>query len=193
MHEERRQDAHLQRNRTARFVMPGLASPSGAALLIRGGQMPGGKITVVEPLKRAGGALDEVSILKFTQGNPYAALVLPLHGWLLDQGATFRYVTDVGFNPITNCKQATRLRWMTGGVEGGVDLGPARRGSRAGVGPAAPHRGGRPSSGTPTWSVHTSPGHGGSPRRHARQAHPPTSRRSAGGTRSAGRSSPAAS
>jgi len=53
--------------------------------------------------------------------------VLPLQRWLLDQGVSFRYgieVTDVDFDLTTDRKQATGLRWMSDGVEGGVDLGP---------------------------------------------------------------------
>lgn len=73
------------------------------------------------------GGLPDFSTLKFTKYNQYESLVLPLQKWLLDQGVTFRYgteVTDVDFDLATDRKQATRLRWVFDGVEGGVDLGP---------------------------------------------------------------------
>src|SRR5271165_6704367 len=47
-------------NKTAWFVGAGLASLAGAAFLIRDGQMPGEKITVLERLKLPGGALDGI-------------------------------------------------------------------------------------------------------------------------------------
>ena len=47
-------------NKTAWFVGAGLASLSGAAFLIRDGQMPGEKITILEELKLPGGALDGI-------------------------------------------------------------------------------------------------------------------------------------
>ncbi|GAA2606931.1 oleate hydratase [Paractinoplanes durhamensis] len=46
--------------KTAWFVGGGLASLSGAAFLIRDGQMPGDRITVLERLKLPGGALDGI-------------------------------------------------------------------------------------------------------------------------------------
>ncbi|MTE15988.1 oleate hydratase [Nocardia aurantiaca] len=46
--------------KTAWFVGSGLASLSGAAFLIRDGQMPGEKITILEELKLPGGALDGI-------------------------------------------------------------------------------------------------------------------------------------
>ncbi|MBC9004893.1 oleate hydratase [Micromonospora aurantiaca (nom. illeg.)] len=46
--------------KTAWFVGAGLASLSGAAFLIRDGQMPGNKITILERLKLPGGALDGI-------------------------------------------------------------------------------------------------------------------------------------
>ncbi|WP_279102484.1 oleate hydratase, partial [Gordonia bronchialis] len=46
--------------KTAWFVGAGLASLSGAAFLIRDGQMPGDKITILEELKLPGGALDGI-------------------------------------------------------------------------------------------------------------------------------------
>ncbi|MGV8967964.1 MAG: oleate hydratase [Cellulomonas sp.] len=71
--------------------------------------------------------LPDFSTLKFTKYNQYESLVLPLQKWLLDQGVTFRYgteVTDVDFDLAAGRKQATRLRWMSDGVAGGVDLSP---------------------------------------------------------------------
>ncbi|MFE3794213.1 oleate hydratase [Nocardia tengchongensis] len=47
-------------DKTAWFVGSGLASMSGAAFLIRDGQMPGDKITILEELKIPGGALDGI-------------------------------------------------------------------------------------------------------------------------------------
>ena len=46
--------------KTAWFVGAGLASLSGAAFLIRDGQMQGNKITIIERLKLPGGALDGI-------------------------------------------------------------------------------------------------------------------------------------
>jgi oleate hydratase len=45
-------------NKTAWFVGSGLASLAGAAFLIRDGQMPGNRITILERLQLPGGALD---------------------------------------------------------------------------------------------------------------------------------------
>jgi oleate hydratase len=47
-------------DKTAWFVGAGLASLSGAAFLIRDGQMDGSKITILERLKLPGGALDGI-------------------------------------------------------------------------------------------------------------------------------------
>jgi len=47
-------------DKTAWFVGAGLASMAGAAFLIRDGQMPGEKITIVERLQLPGGALDGI-------------------------------------------------------------------------------------------------------------------------------------
>lgn len=47
-------------DKTAWFVGAGLASMSGAAFLIRDGQLPGSKITILEELKLPGGALDGI-------------------------------------------------------------------------------------------------------------------------------------
>ncbi|MFE5474669.1 oleate hydratase [Nocardia sp. NPDC056541] len=71
------------------------------------------------------GGLPDFSALKFTKYNQYESLVLPLYRWLLDQGVRFRFdteVTDVDFDISGPRKQATRLHWVSEGVEGGVDL-----------------------------------------------------------------------
>ena len=47
-------------NKTAWFVGAGLASLSGAAFLIRDGQLPGERITILERLRLPGGALDGI-------------------------------------------------------------------------------------------------------------------------------------
>ena len=47
-------------NKTAWFVGAGLSSLAGAAFLIRDGQMPGEKITILERLALPGGALDGI-------------------------------------------------------------------------------------------------------------------------------------
>ncbi|MET8427493.1 oleate hydratase [Nocardia sp. NPDC004860] len=73
------------------------------------------------------GGLPDFSALKFTKYNQYESLVLPLYRWLLDQGVTFKFdttVTDVDFDLTADRKQATRIHWISEGVEGGVDLGP---------------------------------------------------------------------
>ncbi|KJL36994.1 Oleate hydratase [Microbacterium ginsengisoli] len=76
------------------------------------------------------GGLPDFSALKFTKYNQYESLVLPLYTWLLDQGVTFHFstqVTDVDFDISADGarKQATRLHWVSGpeGAPGdGVDL-----------------------------------------------------------------------
>lgn len=71
------------------------------------------------------GGLPDFSALKFTKYNQYESLVLPLYRWLLDQGVNFRFdteVTDVDFDLGGERKQATRLHWVSEGVDGGVDL-----------------------------------------------------------------------
>ncbi|WP_018602618.1 oleate hydratase [Mycobacterium sp. 155] len=71
--------------------------------------------------------LPDLSTLKFTKYNQYESLVLPLYTWLLDQGVTFRFdteVTDVDFEITADRKQATRIHWISDGIDGGVDLGP---------------------------------------------------------------------
>jgi len=69
--------------------------------------------------------LPDLSTLKFTKYNQYESLVLPLYTWLLDQGVNFRFgteVTDIDFEITSERKQATRIRWISDGVEGGVHL-----------------------------------------------------------------------
>ncbi|MGW6866639.1 oleate hydratase [Streptomyces sp. NPDC054901] len=72
------------------------------------------------------GGLPDLSALKFTKYNQYESLVLPLTRWLVDQGVTFRFdteVTDIDFDITAGRKQATRIHWTSGGEAGGVDLG----------------------------------------------------------------------
>lgn len=72
------------------------------------------------------GGLPDLSALKFTKYNQYESLVLPLTRWLIDQGVTFRFdteVTDIGFEITPGRKQATRIDWLSDGEPGGTDLG----------------------------------------------------------------------
>ncbi|WP_392508899.1 oleate hydratase [Naumannella halotolerans] len=69
--------------------------------------------------------LPDLSALKFTKYNQYESLVLPMYRWLLDQGVTFEFsteVTDIDFAFDGDRKQATRIHWIRDGVAGGVDL-----------------------------------------------------------------------
>ncbi|MEV0671191.1 oleate hydratase [Mycobacterium sp. NPDC050441] len=71
--------------------------------------------------------LPDLSALKFTKYNQYESLVLPMYRWLLDQGVTFQFdteVTDIDFDITPNRKQATRIHWIKDGRPGGVDLSP---------------------------------------------------------------------
>lgn len=71
--------------------------------------------------------LPDLSALKFTKYNQYESLVLPMYRWLLDQGVTFHFdteVTDIDFDITADRKQATRIHWIKDGQQGGVDLGP---------------------------------------------------------------------
>ncbi|QRY52869.1 oleate hydratase [Mycolicibacterium septicum] len=71
--------------------------------------------------------LPDLSALKFTKYNQYESLVLPMYKWLLDQGVTFHFdteVTDIDFDITADRKQATRIHWIKDGEPGGVDLGP---------------------------------------------------------------------
>ena len=73
------------------------------------------------------GGFPDMSALKFTKYNQYESLVLPMYKWLLDQGVTFDFsteVTDIEFAFDGDRKQATRIHWIHDGVEGGIDLGP---------------------------------------------------------------------
>ena len=72
------------------------------------------------------GGLPDFTALKFTKYNQYESLVLPLYRWLLDQGVTFRFgteVTDVDFAITADRKTATAIHWIAEGVSGGIDLG----------------------------------------------------------------------
>ncbi|MCA4727281.1 oleate hydratase [Mycolicibacterium fortuitum] len=72
------------------------------------------------------GGLPDFTALKFTKYNQYESLVLPLYRWLLEQGVTFRFeteVTGVDFDITAERKLATRIEWVSGGQPGGVDLG----------------------------------------------------------------------
>ena len=71
------------------------------------------------------GGLPDFSALKFTKYNQYESLVLPLTRWLIDQGVTFRFsteVTDIDFEITPERKRATRIHWIAEGEPGGVDL-----------------------------------------------------------------------
>ncbi|MFV0319434.1 MAG: oleate hydratase [Microbacterium sp.] len=71
------------------------------------------------------GEFPDMSALKFTKYNQYESFVLPIYTWLLDQGVTFQFsttVTDVQFDITPDRKRATRIDWVSNGVEGGVDL-----------------------------------------------------------------------
>ncbi|GLZ79592.1 oleate hydratase [Actinorhabdospora filicis] len=72
------------------------------------------------------GGLPDFTALKFTKYNQYESLVLPLTRWLIDQGVTLRFsteVTDIDFAITDGRKQATRIHWIADGEPGGVDLG----------------------------------------------------------------------
>jgi oleate hydratase len=72
------------------------------------------------------GGLPDFTALKFTKYNQYESLVLPLYRWLLDQGVTFKFgteVTDVDFAITADRKTATAIHWIAEGVTGGIDLG----------------------------------------------------------------------
>lgn len=71
------------------------------------------------------GGLPDFTALKFTKFNQYESLVLPLTRWLMDQGVTFRFeteVTDIDFDITARRKKATRIHWLQQGQPGGVDL-----------------------------------------------------------------------
>lgn len=72
------------------------------------------------------GGLPDLSALKFTKYNQYESMVLPLTRWLIGQGVTFRFgteVTDIDFEITPGRKLATRIHWIADGQEGGADLG----------------------------------------------------------------------
>ncbi|MFI6045011.1 oleate hydratase [Nocardia sp. NPDC051321] len=72
------------------------------------------------------GGLPDFSALKFTKYNQYESLVLPLYRWLLDQGVSFRFdteITDIDFHLTKDRKQATKLHWRAADGEGSVELG----------------------------------------------------------------------
>ena len=72
------------------------------------------------------GGLPDFTALKFTKYNQYESLVLPMYRWLLDQGVTFEFnteVTDIDFDLAAGRKQATAIHWIRAGEAGGVDLG----------------------------------------------------------------------
>jgi oleate hydratase len=74
------------------------------------------------------GGLPDFTALKFTKYNQYESLVLPLYRWLLEQGVTVNFeteVTDIDFdiNLSSGRKQATRIHWLTKGQPGSVELG----------------------------------------------------------------------
>jgi oleate hydratase len=71
------------------------------------------------------GGLPDFSALKFTKYNQYESLVLPLTLWLIGHGVKFQFeteVTDIDFDLGRSDKRATRIDWIAGGVQGGVDL-----------------------------------------------------------------------
>lgn len=66
------------------------------------------------------GGLPDLSALKFTKYNQYESLVLPLTRWLIAQGVTLRFdteVTDIHFDITASRKLATRIEWTGGGVD----------------------------------------------------------------------------
>ena len=68
-------------NKTAWFVGSGLAALSGAAFLIRDGQMSGDRITILEQQKLPGGALD--GIKDADQGQPCEGAKVNVLDWYL--------------------------------------------------------------------------------------------------------------
>ncbi|BBX85130.1 oleate hydratase [Mycolicibacterium aubagnense] len=72
------------------------------------------------------GGLPDFTALKFTKYNQYESLVLPLTHWLLDQGVTIRFeteVTDIDFEITAEHKLANRIHWIgPDGSPGGVNL-----------------------------------------------------------------------
>ena len=71
------------------------------------------------------GGLPDFTALKFTKYNQYESMVLPLTRWLIDQGVTLQFqteVTDIDFDITPGRKQATRIHWIERDAEGGVTL-----------------------------------------------------------------------
>lgn len=69
--------------------------------------------------------LPDFSALKFTKYNQYESLVLPLIEWLKSKGVKVRFdtrVMNVRFDITAERKVAKRIDWISGGIEGGVDL-----------------------------------------------------------------------
>jgi oleate hydratase len=72
------------------------------------------------------GGMPDFTAVRFFKYNQYESMVLPLYRWLLDQGVTFQFdteVTDIDFSFAEERKQATAIRWIHDGVTGGVELG----------------------------------------------------------------------
>lgn len=71
--------------------------------------------------------LADFSTLKFSKYNQYESFILPMTKWLIDQGVTFQYETDVldiDFDITAQRKLATRIHWVKEGTPGGIDLTP---------------------------------------------------------------------
>ncbi|MEB0203177.1 oleate hydratase [Cryobacterium sp. 10I1] len=72
------------------------------------------------------GGMPDFANVRFFKYNQYESMVLPLYRWLLDQGVTFQFdteVTDIDFAITADRKQATAIHWTREGVVGGVELG----------------------------------------------------------------------
>jgi oleate hydratase len=71
------------------------------------------------------GGMPDFTAVRFFKYNQYESMVLPLYRWLLDQGVTFRFdteVTDIDFAITGDRKQATAIHWISEGHTGGVEL-----------------------------------------------------------------------
>src|SRR5665647_894125 len=71
------------------------------------------------------GGMPDFAGVRFFKYNQYESMVLPLYRWLLDQGVTFRFdteVTDIDFAITADRKQATAIHWISEGVVGGLSL-----------------------------------------------------------------------
>ncbi|MBO3212125.1 oleate hydratase [Dermatophilus congolensis] len=71
--------------------------------------------------------LADFSTLKFSKYNQYESFILPMTKWVIDQGVTFQYETDVldiDFDITAQRKLATRIHWVKEGTPGGIDLTP---------------------------------------------------------------------